>query len=750
MKKYPMQLRLLLLAALVWLIYSNSLDNDFHFDDFHVITDNPAVRGISDIPSFFLDSTTFSLLPGNRDYRPVFLTSMALSWQAGGGATLPFHLTSVLIHTGNVIVLFLILRLFFFTEKSLANKFPDKTKEWAALVGAGIFALHPLASEPVNYISSQSILLAAFFYLMSFYLFLTVYWRASSDSNFALWARRIGSYAAYFLAFLSKPIVITLGANLLLWELLFGKDLRTQKQPGTTLTHLWQRLRKHLPFWGLTLLALAIRQVLLAKPYGAPARAIWPHYLTQTKALVFYYLKHAFYPSGLNVDPEFTVSSSLFESNVTIAFLVLLAIAVVVYRLRQHRALVFWTLWFPVCLLVTTYLGILPQLVNEHRVYISMAGISALAGLFFAWLWHVFPVRFSDVSVGPHSGKILTMVFFLSIFIFLGLNTRARNKVWANDFTLWEDAAQNGGTWRAHMNYGLALENAGRSDEAFGQFKQAVEMFPGAYSHINLGLAYVRRNDMEKGIVHLRQAVSLWPDLPEAHLYLGYGLEQAGQIEEAEKELLEALRLRTNYLKGYRLLAEFYERQDKSEKARTAYQTVLKLDPAQSWAQERLTRLTTKKGRAPGSQPDLAYPQIAAGDYSTAIEILTQAYPDNPDHPELLFNLAFSQQMLENRTKAIGFYEALLKVAPNHVKGNFNLAFAYLAGTINHDLSRSAVLFKKVLNLSPGYSEALFRLASVYWKLGNETEARRIDALYLEKGVHEELKNRSRSRLARK
>jgi len=105
-----MLLRLVLLAALVWGVYWNSLNNPFHFDDFHVIPENPAVRGISDIPSFFLDPTTFSILPGNRDYRPIFLTSMALSWWAGGGSTLPFHLVSVTIHMGNVLLLFFIFR----------------------------------------------------------------------------------------------------------------------------------------------------------------------------------------------------------------------------------------------------------------------------------------------------------------------------------------------------------------------------------------------------------------------------------------------------------------------------------------------------------------------------------------------------------------------------------------------------------------------------------------------------------------
>lgn len=743
-----MLLRLVLLAALVWGVYWNSLNNPFHFDDFHVISENPAVRGISDIPSFFLDPTTFSLLPGNRDYRPIFLTSMALSWQAGGGQTLPFHLTSVTIHLGNVLLLFFIIRLFFFTKGGMGKGFSDQTKEWAALAGAGIFALHPLATEPVNYITSQSVLLAAFFYLLSFYLFLTIYWCESSRSKAWLWVRRIGSYAAYLLAFFSKPIVITLPANLLLWELLLGKNSEEQAAPTSLLARLTRRLRKHMPFWGLTLFALGIRQLLLATPFYSPARSIMIHYLTQTKALVLYYLKHAFFPTSLNVDPEFPLSHSLFEGSVAFSVLVLLAIGVLLFRKRRHRAAVFWTLWFPMCLLVTTYLGILPQLVNEHRVYISMAGISALAALFFAWLRETFPVRISDLAIGPRSGKVLVTLLVFTIWGLLALTTRARNEVWASDFTLWQDAALNDGTWRAHMNYGLALEDEGRSDEAFEQFKKAVELFPGAYSHINLGLAYIRREAFQEGIFHLRQAVELWPDLPEAHLYLAYGLEKNGRIQDAEKEYLWAIRLRANYLKGYRLLGEFYERQGKPRDARQAYQKLVELDPSQAWAQERLNRLTPQRPEDLDSHFERGFQQLSAGNYSEAVASFTEAYQEYAKDPDLLFNLAFSHQKLGNRTEAIKYYEELLQVTPAHVKGNFNLAYAYRDGTSAHDWSRSALLFKNVLKHDPGYSVAMFHLATVYWKLGNETEARRYDELYLKHGVHEDLKRRSQSRLS--
>ncbi len=168
-------LKVCLLAVMVWGVYWNSFHNPFNFDDWHVIRQNPAVRGPEDIPSFFVDLSTFSLLPGNQDYRPLFLTSMALAWWVGGGTTLPFHLVSVTLHMGNVLLLFFLCRRLGAKESDPKGGLSSTENDWAAFLSAALFALHPLASESINYISSQAVPLAVFFYLLSLYCFLGVY-----------------------------------------------------------------------------------------------------------------------------------------------------------------------------------------------------------------------------------------------------------------------------------------------------------------------------------------------------------------------------------------------------------------------------------------------------------------------------------------------------------------------------------------------------------------------------------------------
>jgi protein O-mannosyl-transferase len=57
---------LALALVAICLAYSNSFHNGFHFDDFHTVVDNPAIRSLHTIPRFFRDATTFSVLPANR------------------------------------------------------------------------------------------------------------------------------------------------------------------------------------------------------------------------------------------------------------------------------------------------------------------------------------------------------------------------------------------------------------------------------------------------------------------------------------------------------------------------------------------------------------------------------------------------------------------------------------------------------------------------------------------------------------
>ncbi len=535
-----------LLLAAVAAVYSGSLHAPFDFDDWHVIEKNPAVHDPANVPSFFTDLSTFSLLPDNRDYRPVFLTSMALAWWAGGGDPLPFHVTAVALHGAVVLLLLSVFSVLFSSERDPAGGLPPRQARSAAFLGALLFAVHPLASEAVIYVSSQSILWAGLFELLALRLFLGVHHTARAPAAAGRWLRLGASWASFGLALLSKPIAITFPAILLLWEALFGRG------------PLRARIARQLPYLAVAGAGLFARSLVMSDSLGrgiAP-RSLFEHYLTETTALVFYYLRLAVLPIGQNVDAEYPVATSLLEPRVLASLAALALIAAALVLLRRRRNVVFWTLWCPILLAVETYGVVLYQLVREGRAYLPLVGVCALLALCAGRLWYGLPARFADLSLGKRSGRALIATALATALAALALGTVARTRVWSSPLALWEDAARNGGTWRAHMNYGLALEEAGRADEALAEFERAVELGPYAFAFMNLGLAQLKRQDAEAGLLNLRRAVELWPASPEGHYYLGWGLAQRGQLDEARAELATALRMRPSYAEAQRELAQ--------------------------------------------------------------------------------------------------------------------------------------------------------------------------------------------------
>src|SRR5215471_12887630 len=72
-------------ALTVFTIYANHFHNSFHFDDFHTITQNPAIRSLHQVPHFFADPKIFSVLPTHQSYHPLVTASLAVDYWLGGG-----------------------------------------------------------------------------------------------------------------------------------------------------------------------------------------------------------------------------------------------------------------------------------------------------------------------------------------------------------------------------------------------------------------------------------------------------------------------------------------------------------------------------------------------------------------------------------------------------------------------------------------------------------------------------------------
>ncbi len=408
-----------LIVVLVFIVYSNTFNASFHFDDTPQIVENYALRDLGNLGEILL---------GNRG---VTMATFALNYAAGGLDVTGYHLVNTLIHVANGILAYFVVLL---TLRRLSGE-----ELWArkiAAFSALLFSVHPIQTQAVTYIVQRMETLASFFYLLAVLLFI----KAVSTEKFAL---RGLLYAAivfcFILGFKSKEIAITLPAALILFDYFFiGRG-----SIGETI----KRWPVYLPL-GVLLIYFAVSTIvplggfgdLSAESSGALSGAggvdaspvetattggevepsagfgvssISPseYLLTQFNVIV-YYIALLFVPINQNLDYDFPLATNgLFGMPEVgkgavlnlpawppvVSLVILLAIiAVAVYlfiRSRRAegspRALVvsFFIFWFFILLSPTSSFIPIIDVIYEHRVYLASLGFFVVFATCLDWLF---------------------------------------------------------------------------------------------------------------------------------------------------------------------------------------------------------------------------------------------------------------------------------------------------------------------------------------------------------------------------
>jgi hypothetical protein len=336
------------------LAYHNSFGNSFHDDDSHSIVDNLHVRSLDNVPRFFFEPGTFSIMPQARMYRPVLLVSYALNYAVGEYDVFGYHLVNLVIHLANAWLVWLLAGALL-SQRPGASVYNTPTDTLPSdddylsdsTLAALLFTVHPVMSEPVNYISSRSSLLATFFFLLAFLLLAQAARYGPSRRHHVL-------LAVFCLAGLgSKSIAITFAAV----GAVFLVTCRPRFKPWTLLIA---------PSVASVAYVVGTREI-VGKALGQPTRPLIEQWATQLKAFVFY-IRTSVMPVQLSVEPQFSVSGPG-DSHVIAAGLALLSLAVVLLCLRGRSGPVALAAAWTALTLLPSSLVPLHVLVNEHRLF---------------------------------------------------------------------------------------------------------------------------------------------------------------------------------------------------------------------------------------------------------------------------------------------------------------------------------------------------------------------------------------------
>jgi protein O-mannosyl-transferase len=601
---------LLILFLVAVLPYTNTLLGGFVYDDSTQVLDNPYVRSFRYLPQIFTKSVWSFKGYASNYYRPIMTLGYLLLYKAFGLAPYGFHLANVLLHTAVVLVLFfLTLRMF--------------RRATLAFAAAAVFALHPIHTEAVAWIAAITELELAFFFILTFWLFLEVARSGGKRSELM----HVAMAASFGIALLAKEQALTLPFLATVYEHFYRAD-----RGETTRA---QKFSRYGVFW-----LLAIAYILLRIRFlGDFAPHVFSRNLTayptilSAIALVGQYLWKLVWPVHLCAFYVFNPSVSLLDPRVLfgIGGLMLCAtlFAILWKQARTASFGVFWLLATLAPVLNHHWMGL--NVFTERYLYLPSVGFCWLIACGFERLWVIACSR----AVWHRA-----LATALAIPLILGAwRIVTRNRDWQDNFVFYTrtlEASPNahslrnnlGGVYRKQGDWeaaerewrrvqaldtndieclnnlaGLSIEQ-GQYAEARELLQRAIQLNPGlATSHLNLGLVYMQTDRLDQAELQLRAAVALTPSNGLGYANLGALYWRKGDLSHADGAFKRALSFSPYDSRVRCKLAEFYAAEGRNAEAIEEYQAVLADDPGNAEALTALLKLESGNPHTASSAP---------------------------------------------------------------------------------------------------------------------------------------------------
>jgi tetratricopeptide (TPR) repeat protein len=535
-----------LLAILLFLAvapYFNTLQNGFVYDDNNEVLTNPYIRSFSHVGEIF--STRILAHLGSRGatnyYRPISIFGFLICYKLFGLLPYGFHLANIVLHA-------IIVCLLFGLSKRL---FQD---QWLAFIAAAIFALHPIHTESVAWVSGVTDLDLALFYLATFWLFLASARPAGGRSEWM----HLGMIGSFILALLSKEQAVTLPLLATIFEHFYREDRAstTWRQKASRYGSLWLLVPAYVLF--------RIRFFGAFAPVQLTRNVTWYQAILSSVPLAGHYVFKMFWPVKLIAYYPFHKSVTLLDPKVLLYFVVLVVIALVFRSLwSSHHLASFGLVWFflniaPV--LNSCWLG--PNVFTERYLYLPSVG--------FCWVtaWWIQDVW--KLSSDRHRARRAALAIGLGVLAVLGFaRIVIRNRDWRDDETYYRvtlaDVPEAGSL---RLNLGAVYWNRMRPADADREWKLALQVSPDSAQLLNnLGLACAGKKQNDEAIAYFERSMRLRPNYTDAHLNLGRLYEDMGRDRDAEIQLQAAAALAPLDVGARNELGKLYFHQERWQEA---------------------------------------------------------------------------------------------------------------------------------------------------------------------------------------
>ena len=461
-------------ALLAGGVYLNALHNPFVYDDYHTVVANTSIQRVTNVRAIVLHDIT----------RPIVNVSYAVDRAVWGPRPLGFHVTNVLLHMLNVVLLF-----------RLAWRLAEhRARQPLVMAGAAaaLFAAHPMMSEAVGYISGRSEVLCTTWFLLA--LLSGRRWILGGGTWWA--ALTVGLWCA---ALATKETAAMFPFVFLACDwIAMGSAPERQRR----------FMRLHLPLMAVAVAAGIVRLIVLRFEYPGSVAIHWRYVLLEFDVLRRY-VWLLVRPVGQSLFHEVTPVNGLFEARALFAIAAAALMVAVAWKLRRAGQIAsFGIAWFLLALVPSAALAVLDQgePMAEHRVYLASCGLFLAAGAgvgrLDAWL-----------AGASNRTRWVAGAAMALVVVSFSAQTMLRNAVWADPVALWQESVDLAPAhYRPRLLLGEALKDAGRREEAIEQYKTAINLRPAELDgYLKLGVCLAEMGRIEEARQSFRQAMVIDP-----------------------------------------------------------------------------------------------------------------------------------------------------------------------------------------------------------------------------------------------
>ena len=657
------ELLITILIVVTAIVFFNTLNGEFLYDDWFQIERNPTLHSWSNLPQMFTQSVWQFMDTDNSQaigpyYRPIFNASLLVNYQLFGLNVVGWHLFSVLLHIGTTLLVF-----------ALARQW--EVCRTLSFFAALIFAVHPIHSEAVAWASSTPDVLIAFFTLAAL-----VFYEMARKPEKVNWALITLSAFCALLAMASKetgiliPFFIVFRESLEVW--FKKKDAFSFKKIGLL----------SLPFFICSAVYLAARYAVLgfiSKTHPLAENVTnWEMFLTIPN-IFLQYLRMSFVPYPLAFIYDYTYVQTASDIRFWGASLLLLGIFGVSLRLIRSspNALKAAGLFLLFIIPALNLKGLSPQesLIHDRYLYLPSVGFCILLALGLNRILKHF-------KKGDEKLKLLTAaVLFISLIY--GILTVLQNRTWQSNLVLSRHALKYAPDWaflNTHMGE-IYAENE-QYQQAIPYLQKAIETKPDVPAgYASLGYVYSMQGRFDEAENLFQKAISLGSPYPKTWINLGINAMKQGKLPEAEIAFTNALRINEKNTLALYQLGIVLQNQEKYEAAEGAFRRVLELEPnfvdahlnlaalfsSQKRTEDALEQIRLTRAKSPENQEILLTEggiYLQTSNCKKAVQTLEELIKRNPKHPRAYTVLGLSYECLNEMEKAVKSYQKAVEIAP--------------------------------------------------------------------------------------